>query len=151
MTPDGAGFRMNTRFRKFVNMPELLVMWEQVVDTYRINDGEIQRPELFNRGPIKVKVKSDIRLRNYVKALANRAEAISNGRVEPEVDNMLKVTSDGRKAALDMSLVEFSDPDGPMYKIDAVVKTIADIYASSTPAKGVQIVFCDLATPKAQK
>lgn len=151
MTPDGAGFRMNTRFRKFVNLPELLVMWEQVVDTYRIQDDEIERPYLYNHGPIKVKVKTDVRLRNYVKTLALRAESISRGLVEPEVDNMLKITSDGRKAALDMSLVEASDPDGPMNKIDAMVETIAEIYASSSPAGGVQIIFCDLATPKSQK
>lgn len=151
MTPDGAGFRMNTRFRKFVNLPELMQLWCQVVDTQRI-DGRsgIDRPELHGGGPVKVVSQGGQVLKEYTSSLASRAENVRSGLVRPEEDNMLKITGDGRKAALDLSLVIPSVQDSPMPKIDALVEIVARIYNASNPTQGVQAVFCDLATPKAR-
>jgi len=87
-------------------------------------------------------------LREYTQGLARRAERIRNGLVTPDIDNMLVVTSDGRKAALDLSLVIPAEPDEPMPKIDALVDAVVAIYDASAPAKGTQLIFCDLATPK---
>ena len=151
MTPDGSGFRMNTRFRKFVNVPELMKIWFQVVDAKRIDDRSgIQRPDLFNGKPVKVLSDGGPELLDYVSTLAARAEKIRARLVQPNEDNMLCVTSDGRKAALDLSLV-IPAPDGaPMPKIDALVEVVADIFEATAPLQGTQIVFCDLATPKAK-
>jgi N12 class adenine-specific DNA methylase len=151
MTPDGSGFRMNTRFRKFVNVPELMKIWFQVVDAKRIDDRSgIQRPDLLNGKPIKVLSDGGPELLDYVSMLAARAEKIRARLVQPNEDNMLCVTSDGRKAALDLSLV-IPAPDGtPMPKIDALVEVVADIFEATAPVQGTQIVFCDLATPKAK-
>ena len=152
MTPDGGGFRINTRFRKFVNLPELISIWSLFTDSYRIEDGgQIERPDLFGNGVVKVKVRTDPRLRPFIKSLSKRAEMIHKGNVAPEIDNMLKITSEGRKAALDMSLVIPGDPNGPMNKIDAMVDTIFQVYNNSQPTHGVQLVFCDLATPKPKR
>ncbi len=151
MTPDGAGFRMNTRFRKFVNVPELMTLWAQVADTKRIDGGAgIERPNLYGGKPVKVVSDGGDVLTEYVQDLASRAERIHSGMVEPEDDNMLKVAGDGRKAALDMSLVKASLPGSAMPKIDALVDLVAQIFEASTPVNGAQLIFCDLATPKAK-
>ncbi len=151
MTPDGAGFRMNVRFRKFVNVPELMTLWAQVADTKRIDDTTgIERPRLYGGKPVKVVSNGGQALKDYVQSLAARAERIRAGMVEPRDDNMLKVAGDGRKAALDMSLVQPSLPGAAMPKIDALVDLVAQIYAASSPVNGTQLIFCDLATPKAK-
>lgn len=152
MTPDGSGFRMNTRFRRFKNLSDLYAVFLQVTDPYAIQKGDIPgMPELYAGGLVKVKCKRDPRLRAYTLELGERTERIKSGAVKPEQDNMLKVSSDGRKAALDVSLVLASDPNGPMPKVDELVETVAAIHRMSTPMRGAQLVFCDLATPKARK
>jgi len=153
MTPDGAGFRMNTRFRKFVNLPELLKLWQEFADTQMIDDssGEIERPELYGGKPVKVVLPGSQELRDYVLSLAERAERVRSGSVAPEDDNMLKITGDGRKAALDLSLMIPGPADAPMPKVDALADIAARIYHASVPVRGAQIIFCDLATPKAKK
>jgi N12 class adenine-specific DNA methylase len=149
MTPDGAGFRMNTRFRKFVNLPELMQLWRQVVDTQRIDEKTgIDRPELYIGRPVKVISQGGPVLKEYTASLAARAERVRSGMVRPEEDNMLKITGDGRKAALDLSLVIPSPPDASMPKIDALVEVVSRVYAKTNPTQGVQVIFCDLATPK---
>ncbi len=149
MTPDGSGFRMNTRFRKFVNVPELMQIWFQVVDAKRVDDHSgIERPELFEGKPVKVLSDGGQTLLEYVASLAERAEKVRARMVKPDEDNMLCITGDGRKAALDMSLVIPSAPGSPMPKIDALAEIAADIYEATAPIKGTQIIFCDLATPK---
>jgi N12 class adenine-specific DNA methylase len=151
MTPDGAGFRMNTRFRKFVNLPEMLAIWSQVADCRTIDAASgITRPDLYGNGPVKVVTPGNTALKDYVLSLAARAEAIHAGRVDPKDDNMLKVAGDGRKAALDMSLVAAAPPGAPMPKVDALADLVARIYRASTPVRGTQLIFCDLATPKAK-
>jgi hypothetical protein len=152
MTPDGGGFRMNTRFRRFMNLSDLYAAFLQVADPYAIQKGDIEgMPELYAGGLIKVKCQRDPRLRPFVLSLGERADAIKSGAVKPEQDNMLKITSDGRKAALDISLVLASDPNGPMSKIDQLAETVASIHRASAAMRGTQLVFCDLATPKARK
>jgi N12 class adenine-specific DNA methylase len=152
MTPDGSGFRMNTRFRRFKNLSDLYAVFLQVTDPYAIQKGDIPgMPENYAGGLVKVKCKRDPRLRAYTLELGERTERIKSGAVKPEQDNMLKVSSDGRKAALDVSLVLASDPNGPMPKVDKLVETVAAIHRMSTPMRGAQLVFCDLATPKARK
>ena len=152
MTPDGSGFRMNTRFRKFVNVPELMQIFLQVADMKRIeaDNHEIVRPDLYKGKPIKVLSNKSEQLVAFVENLAARAEKVRSGLVDPRDDNMLCITGDGRKAALDMSLVEPTLPGAPMPKIDALADVVAEIYRATTPALGTQIIFCDLATPKAK-
>lgn len=152
MTPDGSGFRMNTRFRKFMNLPDLWAAFLQVADPYAIQKGDIEgMPDLYAGGLTKVKCPRDPRLRAYVRWLGDRADAIRSGGVKPDEDNILKITSDGRKAALDVSLVLGSDPNGSMPKIDKLAATVVSIHAMSASMRGTQLVFCDLATPKARK
>ncbi|MBI1856351.1 MAG: DEAD/DEAH box helicase, partial [Chloroflexi bacterium] len=151
MTPDGSGFRMNTRFRKFVNVPELMQIWLQVADVFIIKAGSgIERPDLFNNKPVKVLSDGGQALLEYVSELAARAEKVRSRMVQPDEDNMLCITSDGRKAALDMSLVVPASPGSPMAKIDALADVVEEIFKTTAPIKGTQIIFCDLATPKAK-
>jgi N12 class adenine-specific DNA methylase len=149
MTPDGSGFRMNTRFRKFVNVPELMQIWLQVADVFIIKAGSgIERPDLFNNKPVKVLSDGGQALLEYVSGLAARAEKVRSRMVKPDEDNMLCITSDGRKAALDMSLVVPASPGSPMAKIGALADVVEEIFKATAPIKGTQIIFCDLATPK---
>ncbi len=151
MTPDGSGFRMNTRFRKFVNVPELMKIWLEVADVYVIDETSgIERPDLINGKPVKVLSDGGEKLVQYVKELATRAEKVRSGLVRPDQDNMLVITSDGRKAALDLSLVIPKPPASPMPKIDGLVDLVAEIYNSTLPLQATQLIFCDLATPKAK-
>jgi len=152
MTPDGSGFRMNTRFRRFKNLRDLFAVYFQFTDAYAIQEGDIpDMPKKFAGGLIKVKCQRDLRLRDYVRSLGTRAEAIRSGGVKSSEDNMLVISSDGRKCALDVSLVLASNPNGPMPKVDRLVETVAAIHRMSTPMRGAQLVFCDLATPKAKQ
>ncbi len=151
MTPDGSGFRMNTRFRRFINMPELMQIWLQVADMRRIDPAEIERPELYQGKPVAVVSTAGKDLEDYVHQLAIRAEKVRDGIVDPHDDNMLKITSDGRKAALDLSLVVPTQPGAPMPKIDTLVDLVAEIWRLTAPVRGTQLIFCDLAVPKAQK
>ncbi len=154
LAPEGTGFRMVERFRKFVNLPELLRMWFQVADRVRLEDTAdagalVKRPAL--RGPYKVLVEVP-GMEEYMAGLAERAEKIRNGLVKPYEDNMLAVTGDGRKAAADLSMVIPPDePDPPMPKIDALVDVVERIYRYAQPVQGAQLIFCDLGTPKKKK
>ncbi len=151
MTPDGSGFRMNTRFRKFVNVPELMQLWLQIADMRRIDPVEIQRPDLFNNKPVKALSIAGKSLEDYVMKLAERAEKVRSGIVRPEQDNMLCITSDGRKAALDLSLVVPAAAGAPMPKIDDLTETVSEVWRLTAPANGVQLIFCDLGVPKSKQ
>ena len=149
MTPDGAGFRMNVRFRKFVNVPELMRIWYQVCDTKKIDkDSGIERPELYSDGPIKVLTSGGEALHEYTLGLAERADRVRSGLVDKSDDNMLLISNDGRKAALDLSLVVPAKSGSPMPKIDELCRMVSEIYFASEPVKGAQLIFMDLATPK---
>ena len=152
MTPDGSGFRMNTRFRKFVNVPELMKLFLQVADLQQFGSTiGIERPDLYNGKPVNVVSDGGPDLKEFVNNLAERTEKIRTGLVDPRDDNMLLITGEGRKAALDLSLVRPTPPDAPMPKIDALVDILASIYEASDVVKGTQLVFCDLATPKPKR
>lgn len=150
MTPDGSGFRMNTRFRKFVNVPELMQLWLQVADMRRIDPTEIERPDLFKGKPVKVLSVAGQSLEDYVMKLAERAEKVRSGKVNPSEDNMLKITGDGRKAALDLSLVVPAPAGAPMPKIDDLAETVSEVWKMTASTNGVQLIFCDLGVPKAK-
>lgn len=152
MTPDGSGFRMNTRFRKFVNVPELMKLFLQVADLQQFGSTTgIERPDLYNGKPVNVVSDGGPDLKEFVNSLAERTEKIRTGLVDPRDDNMLLITGEGRKAALDLSLVRPTTPDASMPKIDALVDILASIYEASQVVKGTQLVFCDLATPKPKR
>lgn len=153
MTPDGGGFRVNTRLARFTNIPELASMlsqfmimrrWEQV-------SGEVERPMLYGGKPAPIKMPGSKPLKEFVQELAERAEKVRGGKVDPKDDNMLKIIGEGRKAALDMRMVWPDLPDLKTSKINTAAWVIAEIYRVTEEHKAAQLVFCDLGTPKPQK
>ncbi|MFN7931013.1 MAG: hypothetical protein U0Y68_24420 [Blastocatellia bacterium] len=148
MTHDGAGFRMNTRFNKFTNIPELSALWQQVLEVKSAAELSLPRPKLHNGKPEIISVPASEDLKAYVHDLARRVEAIKSRRVAPHVDNMLKVTSDGRKAALDSRLVKASASRPSQSKVMALVEQIERLYHDTKETRGVQLVFLDISTPK---
>ena len=150
MKPDGSGFRINTRFNKFTNLPELAALWRQVLDVKNADQLNLPRPQLIGGAPQVISIPASPALKKFVKSLAARVERIKSKRVAPEVDNMLKVTSEGRKAALDIRLVMPDQPCPPANKVVALADQIAEFYRQSQTQRGCQLVFCDLATPRAK-
>jgi N12 class adenine-specific DNA methylase len=150
MKPDGSGFRINTRFNKFTNLPELAALWRQALDVRTPEQLNLPRPSVAGGGPQVVSVPASPALKAFVKSLAARVEEIKNRRVAPEQDNMLKVTGEGRKAALDLRLVLPGNPAPEHSKVKAVVEKIVEFYRQSEDRRGCQVVFCDLATPKSR-
>jgi N12 class adenine-specific DNA methylase len=148
MKPDGSGFRQATRLASFVNLPEMSAMWRQVLNLRTKAQMGLPEPELVTSKVIPVVVPPSATLKRYVQSLAARAEDVRNGRVEPTIDNLLKVVADGRKAALDIRLVVPKAPRPRRSKIAALIGTVAKLYHTYTPLRGTQLVFCDLATPK---
>lgn len=148
MRPDGSGFRVNTRFAKFVNLAELARLQRMCWDVRMPEQLNLPRPALAGGCPITVAVEASPELEAYVGELSRRSERVSNRSVDPSQDNMLKITSDGRKAALDMRLVRPELGELPYNKIDAVVERVGRIYQRTHANRGAQILFCDLSTPK---
>ena len=144
MTPDGAGFQMRTRFNRFTNIPELSRLWQQVLDVKPASELNLPRPKLKGGRPEIISVPASDELKEYVQELARRVEAIKARRVSPHLDNMLKVTSDGRKAALDIRLVKPDAPRPPQSKVMAIVENIARLYHETRDSRGVQILFLDI-------
>lgn len=150
MKPDGSGFRVNNRFSKFINAPELSTMWQECLDVVSADKLKLPKPNLVNGKPIVfVSPKTD-EISQYIHLLSKRVEAIKKGKVDPSEDNMLLVTSDGRKAALDMRLVNPNSVATEDCKLNTVSKNIALIYNASTSVKGTQLVFLDIGTPKSK-
>ncbi|NJM07396.1 DEAD/DEAH box helicase family protein, partial [Candidatus Gracilibacteria bacterium] len=146
LRPDASGFRTVLRMSKFINLPELHQLTRQVMDVKLEAELKLPRPQIITGRPVPVVIDASEQLVEYIRDLGNRADAISNGQVDPEEDNMLKITSDGRLAALDMRLVGGTRDAGN--KIDRLVENVLARYHESAPWSGTQIVFCDLATPK---
>jgi hypothetical protein len=147
MKPDGSGFRMNTRLCRFVNLPELATLWRTVLNVRTAEQMNLPRPKLASGRPIPVVVAANTRLKQFVASLAARVERIKKGQVSPETDNMLKITGEGRLAALDLRLV-LGGEEEPRCKINALVENVVAVHARTTRRKGTQLIFCDLATPK---
>jgi hypothetical protein len=148
MTPDGSSFKMRTRFNRFTNIPELSEIWQQVLDVKSAAELNLPRPRLKGGMPQIITLPSSDELKEYTRNLARRAEAIKSGRVPPYIDNMLKLTSDGRKAALDIRLVKPNAPRPAQSKVMALVDNIVKIYHETQNTLGVQLCFVDLGTPK---
>lgn len=150
LAPDGSGYRTVDKFTKFNNMPELIKMFRKVADVKKIEDLDLEIPKLKNGKPTVVEIPINSALESYIKETAKeRATKIHNRAVDPTEDNMLKLTGDLRKASLDIRLVDPSVPASVAGgKIKAVVEHVADKYKETSAVNGVQLVFCDLSTPK---
>lgn len=150
LAPDGSGYRTVDKFTKFNNMPELVKMFRKVADVKKIEDLDLEIPKLKNGKPTVVEIPINSALESYIKETAKeRATKIHNRAVDPAEDNMLKLTGDLRKASLDIRLVDPSVPASVAGgKIKAVVEHVADKYKETSAVNGVQLVFCDLSTPK---
>jgi N12 class adenine-specific DNA methylase len=148
MKPDGSGFRQVSRLATFVNLPEMSALWRQVLNLRTKAQMGLPEPALVTGKVIPVVVPPSAALRRFVQSLAARADAVRNGRVDPTTDNLLKIMSDGRKAALDIRLVVPKAPRPRQSKIAALVANVAQLYHTYSPVRGTQLVFCDLATPK---
>ncbi|MDX1951078.1 MAG: DEAD/DEAH box helicase family protein [Verrucomicrobiota bacterium] len=147
LSPDGAGYRLNTRFARFINVPELMQQFCQVADIQTASTLKLAVPEIQTGKPIVIRAPSTPELKDVVASLVKRAEAIRNGSVKPDQDNMLKITSEGRKAALDLRVLNPLAPNLPDSKLNLAADTIFEIWKGSAEIKGTQLVFCDLSTP----
>lgn len=147
LSPEGTGYRMKSRFSKFHNIPELLSVFGQVAD---IQTGEMLKLPVPEAKYIDVVSEPSSILKEYIKSLGERADQVRNGAVDPTIDNMLKITNDGRKAALDMRCVfpELSDDlSGITTKSDKIVENVYNVWERTSDIKGTQLIFCDLSTP----
>ncbi len=147
LAPDGSGYRMHTRFAKFINLPELLSMFHTVSDVQTADMLNLPRPTVSSGKPQVIAAPASEPLKAYIKTLTERAEQLRGRRVDPSVDNMLKITGDGRKAALDMRLVDgFSDARGDT-KLGRAIERIRATWDATRSERSTQLVFCDLSTP----
>jgi N12 class adenine-specific DNA methylase len=151
ITPDGSSYRFNTRLNRFTNIPELSKIWQQALDVKSAAELNLPRPKLKGGKPQIVSVPASEELKAYTKELAKRVEKIKARRVSPYLDNMLKVTSDGRKAALDIRLVKPDAPRPAQSKVMALVENIVKIYHETQIDRGVQLAFLDMSTPRRGK
>jgi len=145
--PTGQGFRMNTRFRRFVNMPELMQVYREVSDIQTQEMLKLPRPQIKGGAQEAVAVESSDAQKEFVDELVKRAEDVRSGGVDPRDDNMLKITTDGRKAAVDMRLVDPTAEDYPDSKLNKAVDKIYEIWKKTEGNKSTQLVFSDLGTP----
>ena len=148
MKPDGSGFRVHTRFARFTNLPELAAIWRQVLDVKTAEQLQLPRPRIYGGGPEIIKSPKSPALDRIIKSLAVRAERIAERKVSPDVDNMLLITTEGRKAALDPRLVAPSAPADPGGKISRIVENLVRYYHESQDTLGVQAVFIDTNCPR---
>jgi N12 class adenine-specific DNA methylase len=148
LSPDGSGYRLQSRFARFVNVPELMQQFRQVADVQTADMLKLPVPKLEQGRPITISAPSSPELQRFVDQLVKRTEKIKSGRVDPRDDNMLKITTEGRKAALDLRLVLPHVRDNPDSKTNKAVEKIHEIWLDSAPTKGAQLVFCDLSTPQ---
>ena len=145
LTPEGTGYRAKTRFAKFYNLPELMAMFKEVADIKTADMLELPVPEAHFHN---VAVKPSEMQKEMVASLAERAEKVRGGGVDSSIDNMLKITNDGRKLALDQRMLNDMLPDFEGSKINACVDNIYRIWEETADKKSAQLVFCDLSTPK---
>jgi N12 class adenine-specific DNA methylase len=149
LAPDGAGYRLNTRFARFVNVPELMHLFRQVADVQTADMLKLPVPEIEGGKPRVVRAPATPELKAFVNSLAKRAEKLKGGLVDPRDDNMLKITGEGRKAALDLRLMRPATPDHAESKVNQAVKEIFKTWDETRENRLTQMVFCDLSTPQA--
>ena len=146
LSPEGTGYRAKTRFARFFNLPELISLFKESAD--------VQTADMLNLPVPKAEYINEVlkpseTQEEMVSSFADRAEAVRNGNVNPRFDNMLKITNDGRKLALDQRLMNDMLPDEPESKVNRCVDNAFKVWEESAPDKGTQLIFCDLSTPKA--
>ena len=145
LTPEGTGYRAKTRFSKFYNLPELMSMFKEVADIQTADMLKLPVPEAEFHN---VSVKPSEHQKEMIKSLSERADKVRNGEVDSTIDNMLKITNDGRKLALDQRLLNPMLPDFENSKVNTCIDNVYNIWKESTPNKSAQLLFCDLSTPK---
>ena len=145
LAPEGTGYRARTRFAKFFNLPELMAMFKEAADIKTSDQLHLPVPDAkFETVVVKP---SEIQ-QDMVQALSERAAEVHSGSVDPSVDNMLKITSDGRKIGLDQRLMNSALPDDPNSKLNACVNNVLRIWNDTKEKKLTQLIFCDMSTPK---
>ena len=145
LAPEGTGYRVRTRFAKFFNLPELMAMFKEAADIKTSDQLHLPVPDAkFETVVVKP---SEIQ-QDMVQALSERAAEVHSGSVDPSVDNMLKITSDGRKIGLDQRLMNSALPDDPNSKLNACVNNVLRIWNDTKEQKLTQLIFCDMSTPK---
>ncbi len=147
LSPDGAGYRLHTRFARFINVPELMQVFRQVADIQTQEMLDLPIPLLRGGKPTTISAPCSPELKAIVQTLVERAEALRTERIDPRKDNMLLITSDGRKAALDLRLHDPELPDHPTSKVNLAVEQVFRIWQETTENRSAQLVFCDLSTP----
>ena len=145
LTPEGTGYRAKTRFAKFYNLPELMAMFKEIADIKTADMLNLPVPEAKYHN---IAVKPSEMQKEMVASLAERAEQVRGGGMDSSVDNMLKITNDGRKLALDQRMLNDMLPDFEGSKINACIDNIYRIWKENADKKSAQLVFCDLSTPK---
>ena len=145
LSPEGTGYRSKTRFSKFHNLPELMSLFKEIADIQTAETLNLPTPEVIRHDEI---VKPSQMQKDMVAELGERAEAIRNGQVDPSVDNMLKITNEGRKLALDQRLMNDMLEENENGKVGTCANNIYNIWKENKEQKLTQLVFCDLSTPK---
>ena len=146
LSPEGTGYRAKTRFARFFNLPELISLFKESADVQTADMLNLPVPEAEYINEV---LKPSETQEEMVSSFADRAEAVRNGSVNPKFDNMLKITNDGRKLALDQRLMNEMLPDEPESKVNRCVDNAFKVWEESAPDRGTQLIFCDLSTPKA--
>ena len=147
LKPDGSGFQVKSRLNTFINLPELAQLWSTVLNVRTAEQLALSRPDLVGDKPVIAAVPSSPALEQLTRQFVERVERIKLRQVDPSKDNMLKLTSDARLAALDPRLL-IGGEEAPNSKLKALADRVAHLYHTYDAARGTQIVFCDLATPK---
>ncbi|MGY6243331.1 MutS N-terminal domain-containing protein [Faecalibacterium prausnitzii] len=146
LSPEGTGYRAKTRFARFFNLPELISLFKESADVQTADMLNLPVPQAEYINEV---LKPSETQEEMVSSFADRAEAVRNGSVNPKFDNMLKITNDGRKLALDQRLMNEMLPDEPESKVNRCVDNAFKVWEESAPDRGTQLIFCDLSTPKA--
>ncbi len=148
LAPEGTGYRARTRFARFFNLPELIAMFKEVADIKTADMLRLPVPEVEYHN---IRLEPSEIQRELVAGLAERAERVRNQMIDPSVDNMLTITNDGRKLALDQRLLNLALPDDPNGKVGACLGNVFRIWSESQEERFTQLVFCDLSTPKGDR
>ena len=146
LAPEGTGYRARTRFSKFFNLPELMNLFKEVADIKTADQLNLPTPEVEYHNIVAQPTEHQ---QEMVKTLSERASLVHSGTVDPSQDNMLKITSDGRKLGLDQRIVNQMLPDEPGTKVNQCVDNIMQIWRDGDADKLTQLVFCDISTPQA--
>lgn len=145
LSPEGSGYRAKTRFARFFNLPELMAVFKESADIQTADMLELPVPETEY---VNEALNPSDEQQKLVASFAERAESVRSGSVDPSWDNMLKITNDGRKCALDQRLINPMLPDAPESKVNQCVENAFAIWKETADKKSTQLIFCDMSTPK---